>query len=337
MTSLLQVAGAFLRQQVCLLQGLLFNPGSTFSTSSLFVALCIAIAFVFRARRRNRRDIRLKVLWRALFPRWMLTSRSSRADLGFLMLNGSLAGALLGGAILASAPLAAGVEAGLRAVFGTLPRAEIGEIPARVMVTVTLFLAYELAYWTNHYVSHRIPILWHFHRVHHTAEVLTPLTTFRVHPVDSIVFSNFLAVFTAVAAAASAYFLGRPAAELHIGQSNAIFVVFTFVVVHLQHSQFWIPARGWWGRMFVSPAHHQLHHSDELEHRDKNFGSCLAVWDWLFGTLCAPPRLRPPMRLGSGPPLPGNHTVRGTLIDPFVSAWRSIPFARLPVGMKLQR
>ena len=46
-----------------------------------------------------------------------------------------------------------------------------------------LFLAYELGYWLNHYLSHRIAFLWEFHKVHHSATVLTPLTNFRVHPI----------------------------------------------------------------------------------------------------------------------------------------------------------
>ena len=55
--------------------------------------------------------------------------------------------------------------------------------------------------------------------------------------------------------------------------------------VHLQHSHMWIAFRGMLGRIFVSPAHHQVHHSDNPKHFDKNFGSCLALWDWMFGTL----------------------------------------------------
>ena len=34
---------------------------------------------------------------------------------------------------------------------------------------------------------HRIPALWEFHKVHHSAEVLTPITFYRSHPVDMLV------------------------------------------------------------------------------------------------------------------------------------------------------
>ena len=35
---------------------------------------------------------------------------------------------------------------------------------------------------------HRSPVLWAFHRVHHTAECLTPFTVLRTHPVEGILF-----------------------------------------------------------------------------------------------------------------------------------------------------
>ena len=43
----------------------------------------------------------------------------------------------------------------------------------------------------------------------------------------------------------------------------------------------WPPALG---RIFGGPAHHQIHHSAEEHHWDKNYGAIFALWDWLFGT-----------------------------------------------------
>ena len=63
---------------------------------------------------------------------------------------------------------------------------------------------------------------------------------------------------------------------------------FIYVYVHLQHSQVWIAFTGWLGRLFMSPAHHQIHHSSNPAHFNKNLGSCLALWDWMFGTLHVP-------------------------------------------------
>jgi sterol desaturase/sphingolipid hydroxylase (fatty acid hydroxylase superfamily) len=78
----------------------------------------------------------------------------------------------------------------------------------------------------------------------------------------------------------------------------------------------WIAFRGVLGRIFVSPAYHQVHHSSNPKHFNKNFGSCLALWDWMFGTLYVPEKEREPLTFGF-PDQPNAHTVKGELVDPF--------------------
>ena len=68
---------------------------------------------------------------------------------------------------------------------------------------------------------------------------------------------------------------------------------------HLQHSQLWISCTGLAGRIFLSPAHHQIHHSRNRIHFDKNFGASLALWDWLFCTLHIPQRHNEHIRFGT--------------------------------------
>ena len=151
-----------------------------------------------------------------------------------------------------------------------------------------LFLAYELGYWFNHWLSHKVPFLWEFHKVHHTAEVLTPLTNFRVHPIYALIFANILALSAAIANGFGHYLFGDTAYQYAFNDTNIILVLFIHAYVHLQHSHMWIAFTGALGRIFISPAHHQVHHSDNPKHYNTNFGSCLALWDWLFGTLYVP-------------------------------------------------
>ena len=99
---------------------------------------------------------------------------------------------LFGWAIISSQSVSHIVSGALTDMFGVLPKTGLNELTSKSIVTVFLFLAYELGYWVDHYLSHRIPMLWDFHKVHHTAEVLSPLTNFRMHPVDSVVFANIL-------------------------------------------------------------------------------------------------------------------------------------------------
>jgi sterol desaturase/sphingolipid hydroxylase (fatty acid hydroxylase superfamily) len=81
----------------------------------------------------------------------------------------------------------------------------------------------------------------------------------------------------------------------------------------------WISFRGVLGRIFISPAHHQVHHSGNPEHFNKNFGSCLAVWDWMFGTLYVPQKQRERLTFGFADN-PDAHTVKGELVDPLIKA-----------------
>jgi sterol desaturase/sphingolipid hydroxylase (fatty acid hydroxylase superfamily) len=37
--------------------------------------------------------------------------------------------------------------------------------------------------------------------------------------------------------------------------------------------------------VLISPAMHQMHHSIEPRHFNRNYGQALAIWDWMFGTL----------------------------------------------------
>ena len=310
------------------------SPGSMFSAASLASALIIAIASLMWARRGRGRRLKLRVLVRALFPRRLLHGASTRADLGLFLFNTLAAGLLLGWTLLSAHAVSGPVAAGLQRWLGAHPAPAFPHAARQLLATVALFLAYELAYWIDHYLSHRIPLLWDFHKVHHTAETLSPLTAFRVHPVDSLVFANITAAIVGLAGGVLSYAFGPQLSPYELAGSNIILIGFLFVTIHLQHSHLWIAFTGPLGRILLSPAHHQVHHSTNPAHFNRNFGSCLAVWDWAFGTLHAPSRTREPLAFGAelsagaAPP----HSVTGTLVTPFIDAARRFTPARGRMG-----
>jgi sterol desaturase/sphingolipid hydroxylase (fatty acid hydroxylase superfamily) len=298
---------------------LFLSFGSGFSAWSLFSALGVAIACLLLRRRPDRRHIKYRVMGRALFPRW-LRRPSFRADVGFLLLNVLLGSMIVGWAIISTRSVSDTVSSALTEMFGVRPQMGLNELTSRSVVTLVLFLAYELGYWVDHYLSHRIPFLWDFHKVHHTAEVLSPLTNFRMHPVDSVVFANILAIFLGITAGVLSYLqFGNP---FEVGGTNLLLIGFYFATVHLQHSHVWIATTGLLGRVILSPAHHQIHHSDKPIHFDKNLGSCLSIWDWLFGTLHMPERTRERLTFGIATKAPDHHTPMGSLLSPFRDAAR---------------
>ena len=291
-------------------------PGSHISLLSLLSALLVALGVLAFRRYKKGRRIRLKALLRALFPKQIVLSKSSLADVGYFYFNVFVFGIIFGWALLSYDSLSRGSTDLLTRMFGAVGPA-LPPIAACSIITVMLFLAYELGYWFNHYLSHRVPFLWEFHKVHHSATALTPLTNFRVHPVYMCIFINILAVCMGLANGVGDYLLGQPASQYGLSETNIILVFFIYLYVHLQHSQLWISFTGWLGHLFMSPAHHQIHHSRNPAHFNKNLGSCLALWDWMFGTLYVPRAEREALEFGVEPDREHAHTIRGELIAPF--------------------
>jgi sterol desaturase/sphingolipid hydroxylase (fatty acid hydroxylase superfamily) len=313
------------------------STGSHVSLLSLFSAFFVALIVLAARRYRKRRRIRLRPLLRALFPKRIVMSRSSLADLGYFYFNLFVFGIIFGWALLSYETLSRNVADLLTAMVGAMPPAPLPVFVSRSIITIMLFLAYELGYWLNHYLSHRIPFLWEFHKVHHSATALTPLTNFRVHPVYMCIFLNILAVCIGLVNGVGDYLLGQSASQYGLSETNIILVFFIYVYVHLQHSQLWLSFTGWLGHLFMSPAHHQIHHSRNPAHFNKNLGSCLALWDWMFGTLYIPAAEREALEFGVEPDRPHAHTIRGELIAPFGRAMQLLKerFERRPAPVPL--
>lgn len=312
------------------LGNLLLSLGSTFSLASLACALVLAGGILALRRHRRGRPIRLAVLRRALFPRGRHRTASAKADLGFFVFSLFMFGALFGWMILSAATVAGWVTHALTAVLGPAP---IGAMPRLLRMgtdTVVLFLAYELGFWIDHYLSHRVPFLWAFHKTHHTAQTLSPLTNFRLHPVDAVKFANILALTLGFTSGLLNYLFGHGHGAFLVADRNVILLVFVLTILHLQHSHIWLATTGVWGRIILSPAHHQIHHSADPAHFDRNFGSYLSVWDWLFGTLEIPTRAPQRLTFGVDPIAPSQHTVTGALIEPFAEAFAPLVAAARP-------
>ena len=156
---------------------------------------------------------------------------------------------------------------------------------ASIPFWVVWLLTAELGYYIAHRLYHQIPFFWEFHKVHHSAEVLTPITVLRKHPMFDMATGISTAVVRGVifAGLASAFSLEFSAA--HVFGLNLYKGLFHFFGKHLRHTHIW-----WaWGprisHIFISPAQHQIHHSYDPKHINKNYGQILALWDWVFGSL----------------------------------------------------
>jgi sterol desaturase/sphingolipid hydroxylase (fatty acid hydroxylase superfamily) len=304
--------------------GTLLSPSSICSLYSLGTAILIAFVW-FAWRRKNRgRPVRLRTLARAVFSRRVLFHRSTFADLAYCVIGLATLGAILGAAVVSTSWISDGVAALLTRGFGPAPQWRAPDWALDALRTVALFLAYELGFFFDHTLKHRIPALWELHKAHHSAEVLTPLVNFRVHPIDSLILANNLALFIGIIGGAAQYALGRKAVSFTLFDQNVLMLLYIYVTAQLQHSEIWIPFTGVWGRLFMSPAHHQLHHSADPAHFNCNMGASLAFWDWLAGSLRMPSVEPPGLSFGAAGHRHDPHGVMGLIIDPAINALKAL-------------
>jgi sterol desaturase/sphingolipid hydroxylase (fatty acid hydroxylase superfamily) len=94
------------------------------------------------------------------------------------------------------------------------------------------------------------------------------------------------------------------------------------LLANFRHSQIWIPFPRWLSFVFSSPAMHQIHHSAEERHWDKNYAIVISLWDWMLGTLYIP-RERERFALGvHGEPRGEHDSVLKLYVRPLVRAGR---------------
>jgi sterol desaturase/sphingolipid hydroxylase (fatty acid hydroxylase superfamily) len=300
---------------------LLLAPAGIFTLPEAGFAFGFAVVFLAWRHWRRRGRFRLAVLGRALAgSRHLVFSRSTRADIFYYLVNTFAISGLIGWGLLSAETVSAILLRLLHGAFGAHAPVTAPDWMLRAGLTLILFLGYEIGYYIDHYAKHKVPFLWAFHQTHHSAEVLTPLTVFRVHPLDTLIFVNVVALTTGIAHGAFVYWAGRPALIYAVAGANIFVFAGYYLLSQLQHSQFWMPLRGLPGRLLLSPSHHQLHHSTDPAHYNCNLGSLLAVWDWMFGTLVVPPRESPRLRFGVEQPATDPHRLSTLLVDPVVNA-----------------
>lgn len=172
---------------------------------------------------------------------------------------------------------AAAVGAALYAEEKGLGLFHVLDVPLLIAFVVS-FLILDFAVWLEHWASHKLPILWRIHKMHHADVDLDVTSALRFHPLE-IILSMFWKAAIVVA-------LGAPA-----------FAVLLFEVVlngmaMFNHSNVKMPL--WLDRIvrviFVTPDMHRIHHSIHNQETDSNYGFNFAFWDRLFKTYTIEPR-----------------------------------------------
>ena len=224
---------------------------------------------------------------RHLFSRAIWWSASARADYKMFAVNQALMMAL-GPRLVGRMAIATALFAGLHGLVGGRPDAAHA-LPGWLVVlgfTLSHFLLDDLSKYLVHRALHRWPLLWAFHKVHHSAETLTPLTVFRTHPLEAVVFSLRGTAVQAAVVSVFVFFFGSAVDLFTVLGASVLLFAFNAAGSNLRHSHVRISYGRRLERILMSPAQHQIHHSVEERHHDRNFGTVLALWDWIGGTLC---------------------------------------------------
>lgn len=141
------------------------------------------------------------------------------------------------------------------------------------------FVILDLLIYFQHVLSHKVPIIWKFHKVHHADRDIDVTTGIRFHPIE-VLFSM----------------LYKCGFILLLGPLPI--AVFLFEVVlngsaMFNHANVRLPL--WFDKLLrliiVTPDFHRVHHSTIRKETDSNYGFFLSIWDRIFKTYIAQPKL----------------------------------------------
>jgi sterol desaturase/sphingolipid hydroxylase (fatty acid hydroxylase superfamily) len=265
----------------------------------LFSAVVLALWFYIYAGERHEQHS-ARGFFRFLLPAEVFLHKSALVDYRFYLVNAVFLSYLKLSAKVAGLVGLLQVGEGVRALFESAlgSRGDAGEATFAVQLafSVAMVLAVDFAKFFAHFLQHKVLLLWEFHKVHHSAKVLTPLTNTRVHPVDMIFEQALAALAAGLVVGAFGYFHPGRVVELTIMNIGVIYFVY-FLAANLRHSH--VPLGFGWrtSHVFSSPYMHQIHHSSEVRHWDRNYALIFSFWDALFHSLYVP-RGREEFRLG---------------------------------------
>lgn len=141
------------------------------------------------------------------------------------------------------------------------------------------FIILDFIVWLEHVVSHKWPILWRIHRMHHADNGFDVTTALRFHPLEIVLSMIWKILIIAI--------LGAPAIAV------LVFEIVLNGMAMFNHSNVKLP--NWLDRIirpvFVTPDMHRVHHSSDHRETDSNYGFNFSFWDRIFATYNHEPKL----------------------------------------------
>lgn len=151
------------------------------------------------------------------------------------------------------------------------------EVPSIVAIIIS-FLILDWSIWFTHVLSHKIPILWRVHRMHHADPDMDVTTAIRFHPIEILLSMAWKSLLILA--------LGAPPISV------LIFEIVLNGGAMFNHTNIRLPAPldKFARLLIVTPDMHRVHHSQRVRETDSNYGFSLSIWDRMFGTYTDQPQ-----------------------------------------------
>lgn len=255
--------------------------------------------------------------------------RSARADYQLVALKALLRAATTSVTGLSAIVVAGMVISALRATVGAPAELQAPRWLVAALYTVSAFVIEDFSRFFLHWLLHKVPALWAFHRVHHSAQVLTPITLYRTHPVESLLNRARGALVIGAITGSFVWLFGASLRGWQLFSVDALGLLWTLCGANLRHSHVWLSFGPRVERWLLSPAQHQIHHSIAERHQEKNFGTVFALWDRFFGTLYTTTHRPERLRFGLRHERPSQGAI-ALLIEPFYWLFKRVFAQRAP-------
>lgn len=146
-----------------------------------------------------------------------------------------------------------------------------------ILAGIVGFVLLDFAVWLEHVASHKIPLFWRFHRMHHADTGFDLTTGLRFHPVEillSMVWKAGLVVL-----------FGIPVVAVLVFE----IVLNGMAMFNHSNARLPLPLDRVMRRILVTPDMHRVHHSSIPSETDSNYGFNFPFWDRIFATYVAQP------------------------------------------------
>ncbi len=257
-----------------------------------------------------------------LFPKKIWVSKSAFVDYSLFCFNSLIKIVFIGPYIIVGFYIAFYTNEWLLGLFG-FPSYSLGVMQTIILYTISLTIISDFATYIIHLLMHKVPFLWEFHKIHHSATSLNPITQYRIHPIELVINNTKSILVFGLVTGLFDYLSSHSVDKMLFLGANVFHFVFLLFGANLRHSHVKLKYPKYLEFIFISPFQHQIHHSSNPVHFNKNMGSKFAIWDWLFGTLVLSKNIKR-LRFGIGDENSNYNSLYKSIVTPLMNIYYSL-------------